>query len=186
MRRLAPILLCLSVAALAAACQRSASAVAARPICVGGFIASWSADSALAPCLPPGFHLAAAGGAAHARWERGDLNSADRAWLSISIESTDVESERWSPYLASPPNCVADCASTDSVIQHSDSVATGVAAVEVGLVSGGYPGFSRQPMMVAGWKIPPARRVWVNALAAKAPVLDTLRRALRSVQFSER
>lgn len=177
----------LAIGLLAAlACDRSTSSVASGPICERGLVASWSPDSAVALCLPPGFGPATHARGGHARWERGNVDSPDRAWLSIDVGSADADGERWPPHLASRADCSADCASTDSVVQYRDAVATGVAAVEVGLVSGGYPGFRRQPLMVAGWKTPAGRRVWVNGLAATAPVLDTLRAALRSVQLRDR
>jgi hypothetical protein len=176
------MLIVLGIVSVGTSCRSRAPTVATRPRCERGEVASWSTDSAIAVCLPPGFHPVV-GESGHVRWERGDIRSRDRAWLSIDVDSSNDSSNPWPPALGNPSGCLADCGSADSVTRYRDTVATGVAVVEVGLVSGGFAGLRRQPMMVAGWELPRGRRVWVNGYAAESPTLDTLRRAVRSVQL---
>lgn len=186
--------LCIVVAGLtSSACGRAATLrVAARPTCRSTWRAAWGADSAVAVCLAPGF--AAAPGSrdgAHQRWVRPlaagqpQVGLANGDWLSVSLDTAAAASEPWPPRLASGPTCSVDCATADSVAAHRDKLDGGAEAqVEAGLISGGMPGFRRQPALVAGWVTPGGTRVWVNGMAAHPGTLDTLRAMLRTVRVA--
>jgi hypothetical protein len=150
-------------------------------VCGTGSIRKWSPDSTMSICLPGSFRLAPEAAAGRARWERSAVQSEDRAWLSISVDTASVPIESWPPQLASSRECAADCLSADSVLHRRDSVAMGIADVETGLVSGGFAGLRSQPMLVAGWRLPSAGRVWVNGFAHHLAALDTLRLAVRTI-----
>jgi hypothetical protein len=169
----------------AANCGHSTASVGSRPQCDTGFVANWSPDSSVAICLPVSFGPALGATGSHVRWERGRLESVERAWLSISVDAADAADVPWPPHLASAGPCnYADCTTADSVEQHRDTLASGTLFVETGLMSGGFPGFRRQPALVAGLTLPRGR-VWVNGLATKAATLDTLHRALLTARFRE-
>jgi hypothetical protein len=94
--------------------------------------------------------------------------------------------ERWPATLAPDRRCIADCGTVDSLAVHSDTIDGKVAHVETGRVSGGEPGFQRQPWIVASWELGNGSRVFVNGLAESGALLDTLRRAVNSVRIAER
>ena len=90
----------------------------------------------------------------------------------------------WPLHLASGSNCLADCASADSLVVHADTVAGVPAYVETGLVTGGEPGFRRDPVLVASWSPSEHIRVIVYGFAARPATLDTLRSMARSVSVA--
>jgi len=89
----------------------------------------------------------------------------------------------WPPHLASGASCFADCATADSVVIHRDTVAGVEVAAEVGLVTGGFPGFRRRPFLVTGWTVSNASRGFAQGWAMNPKTLDTLRAMLKSVRL---
>lgn len=53
-------------------------------------------------------------------------------------------------------------------------------------MSGGAVGMLRHPALVAGWVAAGERRVYVSGFAERAPMLDTLRAALRTLWLAPR
>jgi hypothetical protein len=171
----------LAVVGLAANCH-SAPRFATRPGCPPAWIAAWSADSTVALCLPSTF----ARRGAHS-WSRPGPPAPAGEFLSVKLlrwpeDSSSLHS--WPPQLASPPSCQADCGTADSVSVYRDSVAGFDARTEVGLVSGGQPGFRRAPMIISGWVLSPDRRGFAQGWASAAAILDTLRLAMRTVRVA--
>jgi len=163
-----------------AACRRDAVTAAARPVCLPGLVANWSSDSSISICLPPGFDPESGSAGAAPHWARIGF---EYGQISISIDTTDVPNPQWPPHLTLPAICAAVCGSVDSVSRSRDTLATGVASIESGLWTGGSPAARREALFVAGWKLPTGARVWSYGSATTAPMRDTLRRALRTVQF---
>jgi len=152
------------------------------PACPRSWHDGRTADLSMVLCIPPGFKRSA-GTEGVAWWARGRITSREHAWLRIDVEAPPFDADRWPPHLASGPECGADCATADSVVEHLDTLAGIAVHVETGLVSGGFPGFRRQPALAAGWIIPTGARVWVQGLAPHGATLDTLRTALRSLML---
>jgi hypothetical protein len=175
---------CLLVVCAATSGCRSSRAIAAEPSCVRETAPAWSPDSSFAICLPASF-VSASGSEKdrHILWARGDVQSPSRAWLSISVDAEPKPDGAWPPHLVTTASCLADCTTADSVMEHRDTLSTGVVTVETGLVTGGYLGFRRQPVLVAGWVLPSGARVWATGFVTRAAALDTLREALRTLQF---
>jgi hypothetical protein len=165
---------------LLTACARSPQ-VASAPTCPPSWHAEWTGDSAIALCLPATFKRRAADA-----WSRPDSGVAADL-LSVVLLRWPEDSASlhgWPPHLASPPACLADCATVDSLSVHSDQVADMEARTEVGLVSGGMPGFRRQPMLRVGWEQSARRRGVAQGWAANAATLDTLRLAVRTLRIA--
>lgn len=159
--------------------------VAGRPSCTPGTRANWSADSAIALCLPAQFKPAANIVPGRSRWERSTTDPSDRAWISAALDAALDTLNEWPPRLRNSSTCAADCTSVDSLSHHSDSTSSGVADVETGLVSGGYAGLRRQPTLVAGLSLPSGRRLWINGSARNSATLDTLRHAIQTIRVRE-
>ncbi len=167
---------------LIAACNRRPS-VAVRPACPRGWTASWSGDSLISLCLPPGFTRASA----HPEmWMRADSpRLGDRIIVSrIKWPEDWHEQDPWPFHLASGSNCLADCATADSLVVHTDTVGHVAAHVETGLVTGGEPDFRGDPVLVASWSPTPHVRVIAYGFAARPGTLDTLRSIARTVSVA--
>jgi hypothetical protein len=171
----------LLAAGIASACGKPESQRAIDRKCALPFRPQYAADSALSVCLPSGFVVAPSHGGGAVRWERGDVQASDRAWLSITIDHSDAPVGAWPPHLASSPDCKVDCMTADSVVQHIDTSDVRRIVSETGLATGGLAGFQHQPLLFAGWILPAGGRVWVNGFATRGATLDTLRAALATV-----
>lgn len=175
------------MAAAAGACARG-PAVASRPECAASWRAEWSADSAAALCVPPGFARLRD---RPATWRR-EHDGLVQALLAVHVDlPTAWErgeiADRWPPALPPAGPCTyADCVMTDSLVAHVDTVAGVAVRVETGLLTGGAVGMRRHPTLVAGWDAPGARRVYVSGLADAPATLDTLRAALRTLRITAR
>jgi hypothetical protein len=174
---------CLAVVAVLGACK-IARTVAPAPQCISSWHPVWTADSSVALCIPPGFVLKAPDA-----WGRPRTNGTFSDFLTVELLLWPEDSatlSRWPPHLASGTNCLADCATADSVVIHRDTVAGTEVAVEVGLVTGGYPGFRRQPLLVVGWTVSNTRRAFAQGWAVNPTTLDTLRNMLKTVSLPHR
>ncbi len=156
--------------------------VASRPDCAADWTPAWEGDSTLALCVPPGFQRLkdyAWGRQAPGGWARDFVSVELLQWPE---DSASLHS--WPPHLASPPTCRADCGTVDSLSVHADQVAGSEARTEVGLVSGGMPGFRRQPMFRMGWVVGAGRRGFAQGWAENAATLDTMRMAVRTLTIA--
>ena len=172
-------------AAGGAMCGRAPSLIAAAPHCPAAWRPAWSADSSIALCLPQGFRAAGDSSLHHQRWERRPANSPVRDFLVVVAEP-DSQSLLPPPALGSGADCRDDCATVDSVAVYRDTVGGAEAHIAVGLVSGGMPGFRRQPVIIAGWVTGRGVRVLSSGLATAPATLDTLRAMVRSVRAADR
>jgi hypothetical protein len=161
-------------------CNRTTARRAVTPVCPAAWHAEWSGDSAIALCVPAGFARAAS---SKNLWERGDIDSPDRAWLRVSVDTLRTPDDHWPPHLASPASCVADCTTADSVVEHADPLGGDTVRTETGLVSGVSPGLRRQPLLGGGGSFAWGGGVGVTGTATRGVTLDTLRAALRTVQL---
>lgn len=173
----------LLAASVASGCAKSGEQQTVNPTCISPFRRQYSADSGLSICLPPRFTAAPSHGVGAVRWERGDIQAGDRAWLSITVDRSDTPSARWPPQLASAADCKVDCMTVDSAVQHTDTAVARTIISETGLATGGIAGFQRQPLLFAGWILPGGGRVWANGFATRGAALDTLRAALATVMI---
>ena len=180
------VLAAMSLAAiLGIACSRPTRRIANAPACAAGTASAWSVDSSISLCLPSGFTRVDWFDSTHVRWQRGTPVSASAAWISITIDTARSSNNEWPPRLGSTSSlCLADCVTSDSISRLVDTLAGGISATEVGLVSGGYSGSRRRPALVGGWQMQRGARVWVNGAATLPGTLDTLRTALRSIRVA--
>lgn len=161
---------------------RSAPRVATLPECPPAWNAVRSADSTVALCLPSTFVRRDPDG-----WGRPGPPAPAEDFLSVEHLRWPEDSEslhRWPPQLASAPGCWADCATADSVSVYMESIAGFSARTEVGLVSGGAPGFRRKPMFRSGWVLSPTRRGLAQGWAGAASTLDPMRIALSTMRVA--
>ena len=168
----------LAVVALLGACVSSTAAPP--PHCISTWHPVWTADSSVALCIPPDFVSAGPNA-----WGRRKANGAFADLLSVQLLSWPQDSTTlsgWPPHLASGPNCLADCATADSVTVHRDTVAGVQVSTEVGLVSGGEPGFRRHPFLVRGWTLTNTSRGFAQGWTTNPATLDTLRDILKTVR----
>jgi len=165
------------------ACSRG-HPIAAAPECPSSWRAAWSADSAIALCVPADFVRAGS-----SAWGRPGVGTGFLDFLSVELLSWPGDSaslSQWPPHVASPTNCLADCATADSLTVHIDTIAGEEVRTEVGLASGGMPGFRRKPVLEAGWIINGSVRGFAQGWTRQAPALDTLRTILRTVRLFQR
>lgn len=177
------LLASLVVACLARDERRHADALSAL-MCGDGWDRLASADTTVVFCAPPGFRAERPD-----RWRRAAPDPLTGDWFSLAALTWPADSAfagRWPPRLASGPTCLADCATADSIVVFADSVARGVARGETGRVSGGMPGFRRQPMLVWGWEGGGSRRLHVTALASTPATLDSIRHGFQRMVVVER
>jgi len=151
------------------------------PACPSVWYQAHTAGRSMALCLPSSLVRRRHDFDEGAIWERSDFTSSEHVWLLIDVYADTTDDDSWPPHLASRASCLADCATADSVVQHVDMLVGSVVQVETGLVSGGEPGFRRQPALTAGWTTAWGSRVRVSGPAAHGATLDTLRIALRSL-----
>ena len=142
----------------------------------------WTADSALALCVVPGFVQSEA----HS-WQRLDpaLGPDPQDFFSVEVVRWPDDSaslRHWPPRLGSDPECRADCITVDSSAAHSDRWAGVEAHTETGRISGGLAGLVRRPVFVSGWVIAGDRRGFAQGWATLPLTLDTLRQMLRTVR----
>lgn len=152
------------------------------PACPSGWYQAHTADMSMALCLPSSLVQRHQDSGEATIWERGEPISPKHVWLIIDVYADTTNDDPWPPHLASRASCLADCATADSVVQHVDTLAGSVVQVETGLVSGGEPGFRRQPALTAGWTTSWGSRVRVFGIAVHGATLDTLRFALRTLK----
>jgi len=168
---------------LFAACSRDRP-VAATPDCPSSWRAAWSSDSTTSLCVPPDFVVAGA-----SAWGRPGVGTSFVDFLSVELVSWPRDSMslggQWPPHVASGANCLADCATADSMTVHVDTIAGKEGRTEVGLASGGMPGFRRKPVLEAGWIVGDSVRGFAQGWATQAATLDTLRAMLRTVRLAQ-
>jgi len=177
---------CLIVSALLAfigACSRT-TFVATPSNCPADWRGRWSADSAVSLCLPPGFAPSNASGT----WARhGGGRLGDRIIVSTVKWPDDWhETDPWPFHLASASNCLADCATVDSLTVHEDTIGGAPAWIETGLVTGGFSGFRRHPVLVASWSPSAQLRVLVYGFATRSATLDTIRAVAGTITLRAR
>lgn len=186
-QRIVNRLICaLAALALVLACKPDAR-VAARPECPARWHAEWTLDSALSLCIPQGFEQPRDSFPTFVR--RHDYITRDFLTLHLAPDSMwndDEPRRRWPPSLPARPCTLPDCAFTDSLTLHVDTVAGVVGDVYVGLVTGGFAGVQRQPSLHAGWELPGERRLEVQAFSEVPATLDTIRMALRTIHIALR
>jgi hypothetical protein len=161
--------------------------VAARPECPARWHAEWTLDSALSLCVPPGFEQPRDSFPIFVRTH--DYITRDYLRLYLEPRSMWDEDEprrRWPPSLPARPCTVSDCAFTDSLTLHADTVAGVAGDVYVGLVTGGFAGVQRKPNLHAGWELPGERRLVIQAFSEVPATLDTIRMALRTIRVAPR
>ena len=159
--------------------------VAARPECPTRWHPAWTSDSALSLCVPPGFEQKRDAFATFLRTR----DYLTRDFLNLYLEprsmwDVDEPRRRWPPSLPAHPCTLPDCAFTDSLTLHADTVAGVVGDVYVGLVTGGFAGVQRQPSLHAGWELPGERRLVIQAFSEVPATLDTIRIALRTIRLA--
>jgi hypothetical protein len=168
--------------ALVAAC-RTPPPVAATPQCISSWLPTWTADKSVALCIPSDFVSAYPDA-----WGRPQPNRGFSDFLSVKLLSWPQDSAfvSWPPHLASPADCFADCAIADSVVVHRDTIAGIEVSTEVGLISGGEPGFRKHPFLRVGWIVSTRSRAFAQGWATHPATLDTLRAMLRTVRIADR
>jgi hypothetical protein len=165
--------------ALSLACSH-ARPVARAPDCAPSWRAVWATDSSVALCVPVDF--VSAGNSA---WGRAGVGTSFVDFLSVTLLSWPRDAERlpqWPPHIASGSNCLADCATSDSVVVHVDTVAGLAIQTETGLATGGFPGFRRKPVLEAGWILNDTLRGFAQGWSRHGATLDTLRAIMRSIR----
>jgi hypothetical protein len=172
-----PLTILSVLAGVAAGCGSQQHA--ALPSCPPTWRADWVGDSTAALCIPPGFERFDA-----TSWHRGqpadDFFSVE--FLQWPDDSASLHA--WPPHLGSGPDCLGDCSRVDSLGVHVDSIAGMGARTEVGLVSGGLPGWQRMPMFRTGWILSADRRGFAQGWARGPLTIDTLRQAVRTLQLA--
>ena len=119
------------------------------------------------------------------RWRRAVPDPLRGDWFVVYTLTWPADSQpgtEWPPRLASGAGCLADCARADSAIAFADSVDRGVARGELGLMSGGMPGFQRQPTLEWGWQGSGSQRFLLMAFTTTPATLDSLRNGLRQAR----
>lgn len=157
---------------LAAAC--TGGAAPGIRACPDGWTRQATPDGSAALCLPAGF--APSGDAGWAR--SGD------AFLSVRLFRLPGDStvlRDWPPPIVQRGPCTADCLSVDSTAVHQDTLPGAVATTTVALISGGIAGFHRRPVLSSAWIVSDTVRALAQGWSANPAMLDTLRRALRTV-----
>ncbi len=155
--------------------------IAVSPQCPLATRAAWTPDSLVALCVPADF---VAGG--HG-WGRPGVGTAFLDLISIQTliwprDSAAVDG--WPPHIASSANCAADCGRVDRVVVYHDAIAGSKAQLEVGLASGGFQGWHKQPFMIAGWIVNDSLRVYAYAWARRPATIDSLRMLLGYVRVA--
>ena len=178
------LVVCSSVLALLLAeCSRGRP-VAVVPDCPSSWRAAWSSDSTTSLCIPPDFVVAGV-----SAWGRPGVGTSFLDFLSVELLSWPRDSMslggQWPPHIASGANCLADCATADSLTVHVDTIAGREGRTEVGLAPGGEPGFRRKPVLEASWIVRDSVRGWAQGWTRSAATLDTLRAMLRTVRFAK-
>jgi hypothetical protein len=169
-------------ATLLVACSRG-RLVAPTPNCVSSWHPVWTSDSSIALCVPADFVRADFGG-----WGRPGVGTGFLDFLSVELLSWPRDSlslGQWPPHVASGANCLADCSTADSVTIHIDSLAGMEVRTEVGLVTGGEPGFHRKPVLEGGWIVKDSIRGFAHGWATHGATLDTLRSMLGTVRLAQ-
>jgi hypothetical protein len=139
------------------------------------------ADSTATICVLPGF--LARNSRRYAR-PRGD--TLPETWFSVSAGATANWHDSWPIRLASGADCLADCATAEAVRPIVETIAGRGTVGERGLVSGGFSGLRRQPMLIMNVELRPQLRAVVYGVAHDSTTLDTLLMVARTVRPSTR